>query len=254
MIKKYNKFIQESVENKWIGPGNNDFFSRVPVKSTYNGSNRTMDFLRIGKHVSTDKIDGFIDSVQNNYIFIVDSKTNEIKKFTIKEFLKGMPKKKEKEMESPSIQGFKGVPAWLTKQKINEDILIGETYNSYVDFEKHLDIEEDEDEIEFDDSPVQDDDYDNIINYNDNKTLSNKLKYGTEDNPEGIISKIHNFEDEDEDDISDKFEFENVNNIYEQENEEDEEDEYLDEYDEYMKNKKRGNYRGTEDSPYPNKK
>jgi hypothetical protein len=70
MIKRYDKFVKESFSNKGKGPGNQDLIPSAPKKQIINRAIPSMDFLRIGKHILTPKIDGFIDSVQNENIFI----------------------------------------------------------------------------------------------------------------------------------------------------------------------------------------
>lgn len=95
MIKDFKNFVKESVENKGKGPGNQDLMPSAPKKQTINRSIPTMDFLRIGKHIKTNKIDGFIDSVQNENIYISDRITGEITKYSLKEILKEITKPKK---------------------------------------------------------------------------------------------------------------------------------------------------------------
>lgn len=155
MIKKYNNFIKESLANKGKGPGNDDLFISAPKRQTINQSNQTADFLRIGKHIKTNKIDGFIDSIQNNTIFIVDRLSGEIQKYNLRDVLKGI--KKEEKIPS-TVQGFEGIPAWAKKQKIYENL-------------------EEDDDFFFN----EDDD--------DEDVLFNNSLQGTEDNPLGLPNK-----------------------------------------------------------------
>lgn len=194
MIKKYNSFIKESVTNKGKGPGNNDLFTNAPKKQTINQSNQTVDFLRIGKHIKTNKIDGFIDSVQNKTVYIADRLTGEIQRHTFNDVLKGI----QKEEKGPStVQGFEGTPAWAKKQKIYEnidldddiyynvdDIDMEDDFNDGIDFEDNINIENiPGDEEEYEDIDLVDDieDVDDI-----DMNIQDMSIYGTEDNPEGL--------------------------------------------------------------------
>lgn len=222
MIKRFNSFVKESVENKGKGVGGSqDLFPSAPKKQTINGSNPTMDFLRIGKHIFTNKIDGFIDSVQNENIFITDRISGEIKKYSLSEVLRELTQKKGIEPDSTTVQGFEGTPAWAVKQKIYEDntILIGETYEpererefmpepdevetqqeqelEYGDEEEddlieYGDEEEDggDNESDLDDAPANKVESDlspvaQINKLNVSNAEKMKLLHGTEDNPEG---------------------------------------------------------------------
>ena len=200
MIKKFNNFVKESVENKGKGPGDQDLIPTTPKKQTINRAIPTMDFLRIGKHILTKKIDGFIDSVQNESVYIADRITGEIKKYTFKEVIKEITGTENK---ISSVEGFTGTPKWAEKPKIikeklddDTDALIGDTYN--------------------DDLEKKDWNGDDEENYQEDKLR------GTEDNPTGknITSneswtkywenfnknqqEIQNFiEDEEDDEIDD---------------------------------------------------
>ncbi len=224
MIKGFDKFVKESVENKGKGVGGGqDLFPSAPFKQTINRSNPTMDFLRVGKHILTKKIDGFIDSVQNEGIFITDRITGEIKKYTLKEVLKELTQNKDDKGPS-TVQGFEGTPAWAVKQKIyesNDDdtVLLGETYEPQrqrefmpdpdeVETQQEQELEygsEEEPEIEYGDEEEDDNDggndadlgedapdnapSNNINNLNINNAEKRKLLHGTEDNPEGLPNK-----------------------------------------------------------------
>jgi hypothetical protein len=207
MIKDFKNFIKESVENKGVGPGNKGLFPSAPKKQTINRAIPTMDFLRIGKHILTKKIDGFIDSVQNENIFITDRITGEVQKYTLKEVIREIAKAKDAPVKDIPVEGFKGTPAWATTpkvHKIEEDkgfvedgTLIGETYNP--DAEDSAATEEDEDVQEDyeeegkgkqhweagDEEGYEDDD--KLVPTAPNST-DFRLR-GTEDNPEGLPNK-----------------------------------------------------------------
>jgi len=119
MIKDFKNFVKESVENKGKGPGNIDLIPTTPKKQTLNNSNQTLDFLRIGKHILTKKIDGFIDSVQNERVYISDRITGEIKKYTFKEILKEITGNKIDEIP---LKGFTGTPEWAKKPIVKEGL------------------------------------------------------------------------------------------------------------------------------------
>ena len=143
MIKDFNKFVKESVENKGKGVGGSqDLFPSTPKKQTINRAIPTMDFLRIGKHIQTKKIDGFIDSVQNESIFITDRITGETKKYTLKEVLKELTGKKDNLTAQP-VKGFEGTPVWATKQKIYES-------------DQKIEDEDPTDELEYSDNENKD--------------------------------------------------------------------------------------------------
>ena len=188
MVKKYYNFLKESVENRGVGPGNSDMFPSSPKKQTINKNNPTMDFLRVGKHIKTNKIDGFIDSIESNNIYILDGTTGEIKRFSIKDVLKNIILPKENNKEDFSIKGFKGTPLWLTKQKIYEktdlsmdDLLLRDEPESFDIDDEFSDII-----IDDDDDETYDSDYNNDINIKD-LNYSNAILYVTEDDPEGKL-------------------------------------------------------------------
>lgn len=254
MIKKYNRFVKESVENKGMGPGNRDLFPSAPKKQTINRSNQTIDFLRIGKHIFTKKIDGFIDSVQNENIFIVDRVTGEIKHYTIKEVLKELSQNKDNKNVSSTVQGFQGVPAWGIKQKIYEDVNFDPNIYEFED-------EEDDDEIinvsnEFtygidDDGEEENDieryEYEKDFLINDidvNDIERNRMLYGTEDNPDGLPNKGINRE------LSNEKWIKHWEKYHEDQEyiEDDIETEEIEEEEEFPI------MRGTEDNPLPDKR
>lgn len=185
MLKKYNSFIKESITNKGKGPGNNDLFTNAPKKQTINQSNQTVDFLRIGKHIKTNKIDGFIDSIQNETVYIADRLTGEIQSYSFKDVLRGIGKEEKGQF---SVQGFEGTPAWAKKQKIYENRMFNEEIAPYFDdddeivLNNNIDLDPYEDELDID----SDIDYDDDFDENDLRFDDNSMYYGTEDNPEGL--------------------------------------------------------------------
>jgi len=197
MIKNFKNFVKESYENRGKGPGNQDLLPKAPKKQVINRAIPTMDFLRIGKHIQTNKIDGFVDSIQNENIFITDRITGEVKKYTLKEVLKELVGKKE-EKNPTTIQGFEGTPDWAKNQKIYEndeslDFEMGDGVEKDEESEI-IDKKEDDDDIET--QPIElsddeeeedlDDDDDVEIDTDDGTKESSKMLYGTEDNPEGM--------------------------------------------------------------------
>jgi hypothetical protein len=192
MIKKFDAFVNESKENKGKGiGGDTDLFPSAPKKQVINRSIPTMDFLRIGKHIQTKKIDGFIDSIQNESIFIADRMTGEIKKYSLREVMRELTKVKE-EKPITTVQGFEGTPVWATKQKIyesdefDETTIGGDVYGSKEEdpidaFSPDDDEDKDPDYIDIElGDDEEDDDDDDTINTDEGTT-----DFGTEDNPEG---------------------------------------------------------------------
>lgn len=248
MVKNFNRFVKESVENKGVGPGNQDLFPSAPKRQTINRSNQTMDFLRVGKHIFTKKIDGFIDSVQNENIFITDRITGELRQYSLKEVLKELTQKKDDKNTSSTVQGFQGTPAWAVNQKIYED--------SGFDPDKY-EFEQDDDTVTdlaqelkygIDDDGEEEDDIDDVRMNNEiglDDPERNRMLYGTEDNPEGLPNKGMRREMPNENWVRywEKFN-DKQNDIYledESEDVEEEEEEFP-------------LMRGTEDNPLPDRK
>lgn len=246
MIKKYNKFVKESIGIKGKGPGNDDLIPSAPKKQSINPAIPSMDFLRVGKHILTNNIDGFIDSIQNKNVFIIDRLTQEIKKYTFKEIIREITRFKG-EKENPSIvQGFEGTPAWAVKQKIYEQKYETEQELEFGTEEEDYFNEEDDDFNPMDiygedkyDIPVED----TISFQNQSAAEQSKLLYGTEDNPLGLPNKGIPAEMKNEKWITywDKFNKKQIKLVRESiEDEEEEEDEVK-------------IVRGTEDNPLPDK-
>jgi len=206
MIKDFKNFVRESVENKGVGPGNKGLFPSAPKKQTINRAIPTMDFLRIGKHILTNKIDGFIDSVQNENIFIADRISGEIQKYTLKEILKEIAKTKETPIKDIPVEGFKGIPAWATTPKVHrieedkgfveDGTLVGETYNPETE-PKRMATEEDQEDVQEDYKeegkvPWEAGEEENYEEDEKSAPIPNNLNdrlRGTEDNPEGRPNK-----------------------------------------------------------------
>jgi len=253
----FNSFIKESVANKGKGPGNNDLFLTAPKKQTINQSNQTVDFLRLGKQIKTSNIDGFIDSIQDGYIYIIDRITGLIDKYTLKEVLKELGKYKPEKISS-TVQGFEGIPAWAQKQKI---------YESIEDIDREFSMEDIsgvEIDPEDDDEDIDDDEYDYSVQYSDDEEdidfdlddnsdefdpESNQVLYGTEDNPEGIPNKGDHREMPNESWVKhwEKFDQKSNNKVMDQMFIDDDDDDREYEYEVPI-------IRGTEDNPLPSKK
>ena len=191
MIKDFNKFVKESVENKGKGVGGDtDLFPTAPKKQVTNRAIPTMDFLRVGKRILTKKIDGFIDSVQNESIFITDRITGEIKEYTLKQVLKELTSSKEDTPKSTPVEGFEGTPIWATKQKIYEAgparKLEPEPDEEEVAVEHEQELGSEEEPEEPDLGDVEEDD---VEPGNKTASFSDKVRFGTEDNPDGLPNK-----------------------------------------------------------------
>ena len=237
MIKKYNEFIKESFNIRGKGPVNDDLIPSAPKKQTLNRSNQTVDFLRIGKHIKTKNIDGFIDSIQNNKILIYDRISGVIKTYGMKELFKEISRYKNVDDEI-SLKGFTGTPEWAKRQNIYEN-----KFNQY---------------------DSKDDDPENI-----DDEINIRIR-GTEDNPDGLPNEslirempdeikesykefdyaIEEEEDEDVyyDDIS-NFKDDILNNKYLGIDDIEKDIEYDDDDYDYDKYKKMALLYGTEDNP-----
>lgn len=174
-VKDFKNFLKESVENKGKGTGgSSDLFTTAPKKQTINRSIPTMDFLRIGKHIVTKKIDGFIDSIQNENVYIADRISGEIKKYTFKEVLKEITSDKEIGKHLP-VEGFTGTPKWAEKPKYIKEGLEQKKNNpieepgSETDDITHEDQIDKRDDEEIDDEEIKIDEIDE--NYNCNEDL-----------------------------------------------------------------------------------
>lgn len=188
MIKDFKNFVKESVQNKGVGPGNKDLLTSAPKKQTINRSIPTMDFLRVGKHIQTSKIDGFIDSVQNESIFITDRISGEIKKYTLKEVLKEIAKSKDIPLKSLPVEGFTGTPKWAEKPKLVKE---SKKINSI------RVVEDDEDDT------IEEDD-DNTIEDKDLKKPS-FMNTIVDDIYGNILENYSSFDDEDEQLVGDTY-------------------------------------------------
>lgn len=257
MIKNYKNFIGESVENKGKGPGNNDLFPSTPFKQKLNHPNQTMDFLRIGKHILTSKIDGFIDSVQNENIYITDRLTGETKKYTLKEVLREMTKTKPIEGKNTPVEGFAGTPKWAQKPTLVKEKI--EAVHTILTPEDELEEEIDSDLVESSISHgmYRDNDYPQYtpkIGDYDNEELTGDTYNPGMLSDEDINNPIYDEVEIEENEMSESRTTEPLDrkkifskmgiNLEEEDSEEDE----------YPISKKRSNFRnrGTEDNPEGN--
>jgi hypothetical protein len=255
MIKNYKNFVGESVENRGKGPGNSDLLPNTPFKQKLNRSDQTMDLLRIGKHIFTGKIDGFIESVQNDGIYITDRQSGETRVYTLKEVLKEISKTKSQENKNIPIEGFSGTPKWAQKPSMVKEKI--EAVHTILTPEDELEDEEIDDITEsgFSHGMYRDTDYPQFVSEveNDDEELT-----GDTYNP-GILNDVVNSQ------IYDDIEIEELNErtfrgaelrpeekrrLYDKIGVDLEEDED----EEHSISKKRPNFmnRGTEDNPEGN--
>lgn len=120
------ELVEESLSNKGKGPGNTDLFNNQ-FKQVLTSLN-SPSILQVGKQVKVGKIKGYIDSVDNEYVYITTLSGNK-EKITFKKFLK--------ELESENtINENSGLPSelWMDYQPEEQ--------------ENEIDVLEDEDEDE----------------------------------------------------------------------------------------------------------
>jgi hypothetical protein len=178
------ELVEESLSNKGKGPGNTDLFNNQ-FKQVLTSLN-SPSILQVGKQVKVGKIKGYIDSVDNEYVYITTLSGNK-EKITFKKFLK--------ELESENtINENSGLPSelWMDYQPEEQ--------------ENEIDVLEDEDEDE-DEFEI---DY-NINNYRKPRRMPKPQKpienpsdmpkkfpreipkvgsiHGTEDDPMGLNQK-----------------------------------------------------------------
>jgi len=127
-IKKDNKSkINESYNNKGKGPGNNDLYSKQ-FKQTLRSFN-SPSILQTGKQVKVGDIRGYIDYIDDKYIYIstLDGKEEKI---TFKKFLKEV----EKEGVINENSGFPS-EFWMDNKKYNNEHI---NENIYIDNSKKI--------------------------------------------------------------------------------------------------------------------
>lgn len=130
------ELVEESLSNKGKGPGNTDLFNDKQFKQVLT-SFKSPSILQIGKQVKVGKIKGYIDSVDNEFVYISTLDGNK-EKISFKKFLK------ELELEN-TINENSGLPSefWMDYQPEEQD--------TEIDVLEDEDEDEDEFEIEYDD-------------------------------------------------------------------------------------------------------
>lgn len=179
------EFVDESVFNRGKGPGNNDYFSNN-FKRVLN-TQISPSTLQIGKYVKVGKIQGYIDSVDNDYVYISSIKGDNVKeKIPFKKFLKEIEKE-------GIITENSGLPSefWM-----DDDV---ETIDDFEDIEvdDFEDIDVDIKRISTPKHPKRITQTPKKPNKYPNDLPGRRInpKYGTEDNPMGVSNEnIYNHE------------------------------------------------------------
>jgi len=155
----------ESVYNRGVGPGNFGLFkNNVKDKPSFRNST---DIFKVGKYIQVGNIEGFIDSVDEDYIYITKLQgVGKIEKVSYKEMMK--------KIKFSKINENSGLPSEFWDDEYDEDNFIDdydENDNNMIVQEPEIETqEEQEQEIQIDDDPEIEIEIEN---------------YGTEDNPNG---------------------------------------------------------------------
>ena len=155
----------ESVYNRGVGPGNFGLFkNNVKDKPSFRNST---DIFKVGKYIQVGNIEGFIDSVDEDYIYITKLQgVGKIEKVSYKEMMK--------KINFSKINENSGLPSEFWDDEYDEDNFIDdydENDNNMIVQEPEIETqEEQEQEIQIDDDPEIEIEIEN---------------YGTEDNPNG---------------------------------------------------------------------
>lgn len=204
--------LKESVYNRGKGPGNDDYFMNS-FKQILT-SQISPSILQIGKYVNVGNIEGYIDSVDNNYVYISSTKGDGVKeKVSFKDFLKKI------KLEG-KINENSGFPSeyWTTNPERygeNDDpdvetIEIDPETEEDGDDEGYQETREDDDDDEGyqetqknDDDDDEDDEDEEEVEVNPNEEEEEVqvqpgesediggvgVLFGTEDNPRGVIKE-----------------------------------------------------------------
>jgi hypothetical protein len=167
----------ESVSNRGIGPGNNDFFrNNFKQKNT---SSISTDIFKVGKYLQIGNIEGFINSIDEDFVYITKLPgVGEIEKISYKDLMR--------KIKFSKINENSGLPSEMWTENDNDNI-IDDYYESDNDDDNinYVQTEEDNDiQIQTDEDDIQiqtEEDNDNMVNHQFNDIWLN----GTEDNPKG---------------------------------------------------------------------
>jgi len=185
----------ESVNNKGMGPGNNDFF-RNNFKQK-NSSRISTDIFKVGKYLQIGNTEGYIDSIDEDFVYITKLPgVGEIEKISYKDLMR--------KIKFSKINENSGLPSEFWTDT-NEDEIIDDYYEdgdnntNYVQTQTEEDVqtqtEEDvqiqtEEDVQTqteEDDQIQIEEDDQIQPENDMIDYNNIDIWldGTEDNPKG---------------------------------------------------------------------
>jgi hypothetical protein len=147
-----DEYVSESVYNRGKGPGNNDFFNNN-FKQVLT-SQLSPSILQIGKFVKVGKIEGIIDSVDNDFVYI--SNSDGVEKVPYKKFLK-------------SLQTLENIDS---KSGLPSEFWTVEEYQSWPDEDDDIDVMEpeiqiDEPEIQIDEDEEEEIQIEDLYDFDD---------------------------------------------------------------------------------------
>jgi len=176
------EFVGESVHNSGMGPTNNPLFGTPTIRQSLTTSISTNSF-QIGKYINVGKIKGFLDSIDNKYLYLSTEGVNK-EKVLIKDYIKELSKSKEINEKSGLYSEFwdKLKPKEEEKPYYPNEIDVMER-----DEELDQDIEITDDDYEEEMSEVEDVISDNIRRYPTPRRYSpRRLNKKTQEMPNNI--------------------------------------------------------------------
>jgi len=166
----------ESVYNRGVGPGNFELFkNNIKDKPS---SRVSTDIFKVGKYIQVGNLEGFIDSVDEDFVYISKLPgVGEIEKVSYKDLMK--------KIKFSKVNENSGLPSELwTEEVVDEDDYIDDydenDENDDINYSNQVETEtEEEIQTDLDDDEIQIDLDNNYINdYDENDDY-----FGTEDNP-----------------------------------------------------------------------
>jgi len=182
------EYVSESVYNRGVGPTNNSLFITPTPKQSLTTSIST-DSFNVGKYINVGKIKGFIDSIDNKYLYISEEGT-EKKKVLITDYIKELSKVKtinEKsglyseywdELEKPSNKMsnyHREVDVIDNDEMIDNDGYDIRYDNEITDIDNDYDNEMTDIDNDYDDE-ITDKDFDNEMTELDNDIMTNNIR------------------------------------------------------------------------------
>jgi len=188
-----NLELTESVHNKGMGPGNTSFYSTNSKQILT--PQLSIDLLQIGKFVKIGNIEGYINSLdkENVYISTVPGLGN-IEKVPFKKFLKQIK-------DDGKINESSGFPSefWTDGEEEDGDVIVADPETQEEEESQRVQKEEEEEyevqkEWTTEEEQEEEQEYE-VENEFENEFDTNKFKTnflrGTEDNPRGIRENVY---------------------------------------------------------------